>query len=125
MLSAAPVSPTIPVVDMERARAFYTDKLGLTMTETDATGGVMLQAGEGTKIYLYKRESSKADHTLAGFLVADIEEEVADLVAKGVEFMEYDQEPIRTENFIATIDGQKAAWFKDSEGNILGLTQRG
>ncbi len=123
MIHQAPVAPAIPVVDMERAKKFYHEMLGLELVESQSMGGAVFAAGEGTKLYLYERAPSTADHTLAGFQVQDIEEEVADLSAKGVEFLEYDTPPIVTENSIATIGNLKAAWFKDSEGNILSINQ--
>lgn len=124
MLNQAPVTASIPVLDINRAKVFYGETLGLGLVEDMAMGGAIFEAGAGTKLYLYQREPSKADHTLAGFQVADIEEEVADLAAKGVEFMEYSAGPIQTENFIATLGDVKAAWFKDTEGNILSLNQK-
>jgi predicted enzyme related to lactoylglutathione lyase len=88
-------------------------------------GGVMLQAGGGTGLYLYQRGATKADHTVASFNVNNIEAEMSELKAKGIVFEEYDipQMHIKTVNGLATADGAKMAWFKDTEGNILGVTQ--
>ena len=85
----------------------------------------MLQAGSGTALYLYRRGSTKADHTVASFNVDNIEAEISDLRVKGVVFEEYDIPlmHIKTINGLATMDGAKMAWFKDSEGNILSLIQ--
>lgn len=125
MLSTARVSATIPVVDIDRAKKFYSETLGLTLKETDELGGAIVLAGDGTDLYLFHRAPTKADHTVAGFLVDDIEAEVADLQAKGLTFEEIVLGPLKTVNGIATIGNQKAAWLKDTEGNILGLSQRG
>lgn len=124
MLTQAPVAAAIPVVEPERAKKFYLEILGLTLLEDIQPGGAIVAAGEGSKLMLYQREPHQADHALATFYVEDIEEEVADLAAKGVEFVEYHAGPIQTENFIATLADGKAAWFKDSEGNVLNLMQR-
>jgi hypothetical protein len=72
---------------------------------------------------MYKRDSTKADHTVASFMVDDIEIEVNHLKEKGVIFEEYDLPNIKTINSIATSGSYKSAWFKDTEGNIIGLTQ--
>jgi catechol 2,3-dioxygenase-like lactoylglutathione lyase family enzyme len=124
MLKDKMVAATLPVVDMERARKFYEDKLGLKVMQADK-GGVMLQAGGGTALFLYQRGPTKADHTVASFNVDNIEAEMSELGAKGVVFEEYDmpQMHIKTVNGLATMDGAKMAWFKDTEGNILSITQ--
>src|SRR5258708_7685901 len=123
MLSNAPVAPTLPVVDMERAKKFYTEKLGLTVSGGVEEGGVTLDCGNGTKLFLYQRGQTKADHTAAGFIVKDLEAEMTELRGKGVVFEEYDFPGLKTENGIAALGKTKAAWFKDTEGNILGMTQ--
>lgn len=123
MLSNAMVMPTLPAVDLKRARAFYEGKLGLKVTMEDPSPGIVLECGKGTIMYVYQRAATKADHTAASFLVGDIEAEVKELTGKGVKFQEYDLPGIKTVNGIATIDRIKSAWFKDTEGNILAVTQ--
>lgn len=121
MLTTAPVAPTIPVVDLERAKAFYIDELGLKLVGENH-GGATLEAGDGTMLLLFPRaEATKAEHTVAGFYVADVEAEVADLRAKGVVFEDIDMPGLKTENGIAHLGPFTAAWFKDSEGNVLGV----
>jgi catechol 2,3-dioxygenase-like lactoylglutathione lyase family enzyme len=124
MLSSVSVYPTLPVVDLKRARKFYEEKLGLKVIKEDPSPGLTLQAGNGTLLYLYQRGATKADHTVAGFTVKDVEAEVKQLKAKGVKFEEYNipSMGIKTVNGIATMDSYKGAWFKDTEGNILGLS---
>ena len=124
MLKSATVYPTLPVVDIKRARKFYEDKLGLKVIKEDPSPGLMLEAGKGTGIYLYQRGATKADHTVLDFHVADVEAEVKQLKAKGVKFEEYNipSMGIKTVNGVATMDGMKAAWFKDTEGIILGIS---
>ena len=125
MLTDAMVSPTLPVVDIKRAKKFYEDKLGLKTVMEDPSPGAMLQAGQGTMLYIYQRAATKADHTVASFAVDNIESKVKELKGKGIKFEEYDipAMKLKTVNSIATMDGMKTAWFKDTEGNILALAQ--
>jgi predicted enzyme related to lactoylglutathione lyase len=125
MLTNSPIRPTIPVVDLNRARGFYGPVLGLKPISDETTSGVAIfECGNGTSIELYQRSPSKADHTVATFEVSNIEEEVTILRQKGVNFEEYDMPEIKTQNGITTQGSVKAAWFKDSEGNILCIHQR-
>jgi len=129
MLGNKMAYPSLPAVDIKRARKFYEDKLGLKVMMEDPSPGMMLMAGEGSMIYVYQRGPTKADHTVLEFKVDDLEAEMKDLRSKGVKFEEYDIPGlgIKTVNGMATMgsgmDMMKAAWFKDSEGNIIGLDQ--
>jgi catechol 2,3-dioxygenase-like lactoylglutathione lyase family enzyme len=122
MLTNARTATTLPVENLERAKAFYTDKLGLK-TSTDVPGGAMLEAGEGQRIMLYQRERTKADHTVIGFEVENVEMEVKELRGRGIVFEEYDRPDLKTVDSIATLGTWKAAWFKDTEGNILSINE--
>jgi predicted enzyme related to lactoylglutathione lyase len=127
MLTNSPIRPTIPVVDLDRAKRFYETTLELkpvTDASDTASGMAVFECGKNTLIELYQRSPSKADHTVATFEVSDIEDEVNTLRGKGVNFEEYDMPEIKTQNGIATQGSVKAAWFKDSEGNILCIHQR-
>lgn len=128
MLTNSPIRPTIPVSDLNRAKKFYEITLGLKSVpdnNNETTPGVaVFECGNSTLIELYQRSPSKADHTVATFEVSNIEEEVNVLRGKGVNFEEYDMPEIKTQNGIATQGSMKAAWFKDSEGNILCIHQR-
>jgi catechol 2,3-dioxygenase-like lactoylglutathione lyase family enzyme len=124
MLKNAPITPYIPVADVSRARRFYEGTLGLAPREEYA-GGVIYECGGGTTFFMYPSAgagTSKASY--AFWTVPDVEAEVADLKRRGVVFEEYNMPGIRTENSIATAGGAKTAWFKDSEGNILAVSQR-
>ena len=125
MLANAMAMPTLPAVDLKRSRKFYEDKLGLKVMMEDPSPGVTFKCGQGSMLYVYQRAASKADHTLAAFVVDNIEAEVLELKRKGVKFEEYDMPSmgIKTVNSIATMGASKDAWFKDSEGNILAVTQ--
>lgn len=125
MLSDAVVIPTLPVGVLERAREFYEKKLGLKVVGS-GTDGIFFECGKGTILYIYKRGPTKADHTVAGFIVTDIEAEMQSLREKGIVFEEYDMPELKTVNGIATSSGgEKSTWFKDTEGNILALNQKG
>lgn len=122
-LANAPAMTTIRVTDLEKARDFYGNKLGLkeigSMMESQ---DVMFEAGNGTKIYIYQGPPSHAEHTLASFKVDDVLATVNELKGEGIAFETYDMDPIKTdENNIATFGEYKAAWFKDPDGNILAL----
>lgn len=124
MLSNAMVYPTIPAVDLNRARKFYEGTLGLKVVMEDPSPAITFQAGGNCLLYVYQRGMTKADHTVLEFQVENLEAEVKELRSKGVKFEEYDmpQMGIKTVNGIATMkDGTKGSWFKDTEGNILGL----
>jgi predicted enzyme related to lactoylglutathione lyase len=126
MLTNSPIRPTIPVADLNRAIKFYEITLGLKPVpdNNETTPGIaVFECGNSTLIELYQRGPSKADHTVATFEVSNIEEEVNVLRGKGVNFEEYDMPEIKTQNGIATQGSVKAAWFKDTEGNILCIHQ--
>jgi predicted enzyme related to lactoylglutathione lyase len=123
MLQQSPLYSYIPAKDVARARQFYERKLGFKPARETA-GGVVYHFASHTSCFLYPTPhagTSKASQ--AFWQVADIEREVADLKARGVEFEEYDMPGVKMVNSIATAGGAKAAWFKDSEGNILALVQ--
>jgi catechol 2,3-dioxygenase-like lactoylglutathione lyase family enzyme len=122
MLTSTMVIPTLPVVDLARARKFYEEKLGLRFLE-ERESGILFDCGGGTALLLYPRAPTKADNTAASFVVDDIEAAVNDLKQKGITFEEYDMPGLKTERGIATTREDKNAWFKDAEGNILALTQ--
>jgi len=123
MLSAALVMPTLPVVDLERARTFYEGTLGLVPAGPSTPDGIIYECGGATRLFLYPRAATKADHTVASFIVDDIERAVNALKARGVVFQEYDLPQFKTVNSIATLASEKAAWFADTEGNILAVSQ--
>jgi catechol 2,3-dioxygenase-like lactoylglutathione lyase family enzyme len=125
MLGTAKVVPTIPVTDLNKAKEFYTNTLGLSVAK-ESPMGIQFQAGEGTQLYIYQRGPSKADHTLAAFEVDDLEGTVDALKAKGITFEQYDFPGLKTnEKGIADSEGEgeRAAWFKDPDGNILAVSQ--
>jgi predicted enzyme related to lactoylglutathione lyase len=123
MLKNFPIVPYIPVKDVARARKFYEGKVGLVPRE-EVAGGVVYECGNRSWIFLYPSAGAGTSKASQAFWqVKDLEAEVAELRARGVVFEEYDMPGIKTENGIATAGGTKAAWFKDSEGNILAVIQ--
>ncbi len=123
MLTNAPLFANLPAENLERAKAFYQEKLGLKLLPQMMPGTASFQCGNGTRLEIYEREPTKADHTVATFEVDDVESTVRDLKSSGVVFEEYDFPDFKTENSIAALGGSKAAWFKDTEGNILCIHQ--
>jgi len=124
MLTNSPIVPYIPVADMARARKFYEGKLGLKPREEYA-GGVIYECGNGSWVFMYPSAGAGTSKASTAFwAVDDVAAEVAALKAKGVVFEEYNMPGIKTVNSIATGGGAKTAWFKDSEGNILAVSQR-
>jgi predicted enzyme related to lactoylglutathione lyase len=123
MLRAAPIRAYIPVSDLSRARNFYEKTLGLSPKEEYA-GGVIYECG-GAEVFMYPTQNAGTSKASQAFWqVEDVEAEVADLKVRGVVFEEYDMPGIRMKNSIATGGGAKTAWFKDTEGNILAVSQR-
>jgi len=123
MLSTAPIRAYIPVSSVSRARKFYEDMLGLR-PKREYAGGVIYECG-GAEVFMYPTSNagtSKASQ--AYWQVDDVEAEVAELKARGVKFEEYDMPGVTMKNSIATAGGAKTAWFKDTEGNILAVSQR-
>lgn len=123
-LSQYKLAGMIPAADMDRATKFYTETLGLQPDSSGGEGATVLLSGDGTRIAIYPTPSAgQAAHTLAGWNVPDVRAEVAALKAKGVTFEEYDmpEAGIKTVDGVATLPIGTAAWFRDSEGNILGL----
>jgi catechol 2,3-dioxygenase-like lactoylglutathione lyase family enzyme len=121
MLSDHPVYATLPTPDLDRLRRFYEDVLGFVPREANPAG-VYYDAGDGT-YFTVTRSSGKAsgDHTQMGFRITGIDSEVADLRRRGVVFEDY--ESPKTVDGIATIPIGKAAWFKDPDGNLIGMIE--
>jgi predicted enzyme related to lactoylglutathione lyase len=121
MLKNYPVYTTLPVTDFARARSFYKDKLGLEPTEPD---GDLFECGKGTGFIISSMGSKPGGHTQMSFAVDDVAAVVKQLKARGVVFEEYDYPTLKTVKSVAERPDFKAAWFKDSEGNMIGLGQR-
>jgi catechol 2,3-dioxygenase-like lactoylglutathione lyase family enzyme len=124
MLNDSDTYTTIPVSDLERARHFYTETLGLSPAMV-TEGGAMYRSG-GTQFFVYPSAYKASGHTQMSWVVGDIKAEVAALRGKGVLFEEYDRPGVKTVDGIA--QSGPAVWtayFRDPDGNLLGLTQIG
>jgi predicted enzyme related to lactoylglutathione lyase len=123
MLSAAPIRAYIPASNLARARKFYEDRIGLR-PKLEYAGGVIYECG-GSEVFMYPTSNAGTSKASQAFWqVDDVEAEVADLKARGVKFEEYTMPGIVMKDSIATGGGAKTAWFKDTEGNILAVSQR-
>jgi predicted enzyme related to lactoylglutathione lyase len=122
MLQDAPMYSYIPAKDVRRARRFYEEKLRFKPKQETA-GGVIYEFAKGTACFLYPTPNAGTSQASQAFWqVDDLEREMAELKARGVNFEKYDM-PDMDENGISTAGGAKAAWFKDTEGNIMALIQ--
>ena len=130
-LKDSPVATRLPVQDLERARLFYAEKLGLEPAE-ERPGGLLYRSGSGSFALFISSGASSGDYTQMGFEVTDLRATVKALRARGVRFEEYDFPGLKTVDGIAEVAGnypskggvgELAAWFKDSEGNLLGIGQ--
>jgi catechol 2,3-dioxygenase-like lactoylglutathione lyase family enzyme len=130
MLTNAEVATRLPALDLNRARAFYADKLGLEPVE-ERPGGLLYRLGE-TRFALFQSAGAPSGrHTQMAFEVDDLDAVVGELRRRGVVFEEVDVPGLRTVDGIAEVEGnypsvgtgERAAWFRDSEGNMLGIGQ--
>jgi predicted enzyme related to lactoylglutathione lyase len=128
MLNNSPIFTILPASDRERAREFYSEKLGLKPSQVQPNGDLEYDTG-GIRFYVTKSSgNSSGDFTQASWAVADIEATVAELRSRGVVFEEYDLPELgmKTANGITPVpELGRAAYFKDSEGNLLGMIEFG
>jgi catechol 2,3-dioxygenase-like lactoylglutathione lyase family enzyme len=120
MLSEFLAVTTLVVTDIDRAKAFYQDELGLTLLE-ETPAGCRFGAGKGSQLSIRRGQPAASGQTVMHFEVDDIEAVVRDLTSQGVTFEEY--ETPKTVNFIAQFGPARGAWFKDPAGNVLGLRE--
>jgi predicted enzyme related to lactoylglutathione lyase len=124
MLTKSMITTMLPVRDADRASRFYADALGLHPRETGPDGTRYFDAGRGDAIGLRPLpDAQPSENTALSFEVADIDREVTELEGRGVCFQDFDTGDLKTENHVATMGSEKAAWFTDSEGNILCIHQ--
>jgi predicted enzyme related to lactoylglutathione lyase len=141
MLKDYPIAPVFPVADMERAKDFYQNKLGLSLKDESVPGFTLYEAGHGTMLAVYeKKDHVQADFTQAGFNVTDLEGLLKELAEKGVKPEQYDMPEFgmkTDENGIVTMgnneqsssssmqsfSSSKSAWIKDPDGNVIALNQ--
>ena len=121
MLAKSPVTTMLPVIDLKRARQFYEYRLGLRPLGSAPDGKFKYACGDATLALFPKPGGTKAEHTAVSFRVANIDAAIADLKSRGVVFEDYDFDDLRTVGHICVLGSEKAAWFKDTEGNTLCL----
>ena len=121
MLSESTVTTMLPVKDLARARAFYEGCLGLTPGGLKPDGKFVYKVKGSTLALFPKPEGTKADHTAISFQVDDIAASIAELKRAGVVFEDYDFPGFKTVDHVCVLGAEKAAWFKDPEGNYLCL----
>jgi catechol 2,3-dioxygenase-like lactoylglutathione lyase family enzyme len=119
MLFDSAVTTMLPVKDMDRARRFYEGCLGLRPGGFKPDGKFVYAVGGTTLALFPKPEGTKADHTAISFRVADIAAAIQELKRSGVVFEDYDFPGLKTVDHVCVLGAEKAAWFKDSEGNYL------
>ncbi|AIJ44611.1 VOC family protein [Comamonas testosteroni] len=121
MLSQSAVTTMLPVMDLARARAFYEECLGLQPGELRPDGKFVYRVG-GSALALFPRPGgTKAEHTAISFQVSDIAASIRELKGRGVVFEDYDFPDFKTVDHVCVLGAEKAAWFKDTEGNYLCL----
>ena len=123
MLKQVRAAAMLPAQDLERAKAFYRDKVGLTPTQQrDPMGGLLFELSDGTGFAVFQSTGKPSGtHTQMALEVPDLDAAVKDLRARGLKFEEYDSPGLKTIDGIADIAGTKVAWFKDSEGNLIAI----
>ena len=123
MLQQFPIYAYFPARDIARARRFYEDRLGLK-PKMEIAGGVVYEFANGTEGFLYTTPNAGTSQASQAFWqVDDVDAEIAELKARGVVFEQYDMPGERSPSGAITAGGAKAAWFKDSEGNIFAIIE--
>jgi catechol 2,3-dioxygenase-like lactoylglutathione lyase family enzyme len=123
MLSDLEVYAMIPAADLERARRFYEEKLSFVPSQE--MPGILFYDSGGSGFGLYATTyAGTGKHTLMAWETPNLDREMTNLRSRGVVFEEYDLPELKTVKGVATMEGSKTAWFKDSEGNVLAITQR-
>jgi catechol 2,3-dioxygenase-like lactoylglutathione lyase family enzyme len=131
-LEGGDAATRLPAQDLERARRFYAEKLGLEPIE-ERPGGLRYRCRSGEFALFQSAGAASGDHTQMAWEVDDIEATVSELRERGVVFEHFDLPGLRTLDGIAEVEGnypskggvgERAAWFRDSEGNLVGIGQR-
>jgi catechol 2,3-dioxygenase-like lactoylglutathione lyase family enzyme len=125
-LSDSRVEAVIAVSDLDRARRFYEDQLGLAPGEEESGESVRYPCGEGTRLFIYHSpdNAGKSPATLAGWSVDDLDRTMTELASRGVVFEHYDQPGLATDEHGVFDAGRfRAAWLRDPDGNTIALTE--
>lgn len=125
MFENAQGAAVLAASDFARARSFYEDVLGLQAVEASPEDEMAIYELAGTRLMIYATSfAGTAKNTVFGIETDDLDRDMAALRDKGVEFMDYDFPGLKTVDGVADLGGERSAWFADSEGNILALSQR-
>ena len=125
MLKIKGSAAAIPAQDIKRARQFYEEKLGLKPAQEEGDGGARYQTGETAFLVFLSTGKASGDHTQMALEVEDVAIAAAEMKSRGVNFEEYDYPNFKTNDGLVDMpDGTKGGWFKDTEGNLIALTQR-
>ena len=120
------VAMMMPVTDVDRARTFYSESLGLDYTGTNDEGSATYALDGGSTLVLLPRPDSRpSESTAMSFEVDDLTAEISDLEQRGVVFEDYDLPDLKTVDHVAVMGAEQAAWFKDPDGNVLCLHHEG
>lgn len=123
-LTTSTIATMLPVTDTARAKDFYADRLGLPFQGENSVGELQFSLAHGDALVLLPREAgAQSKNTAMSWEVADVDKELAELESRGVTFEDYDMPGLKTVNHIAEIDGDRAAWFLDPDGNVLCIHQ--
>jgi catechol 2,3-dioxygenase-like lactoylglutathione lyase family enzyme len=124
LLTNALICATVATKNLRRAKRFYEETLGLKAAISDERRGVYFVAGSGTMLNLYEQEHSTPESSVATFLVENLDDVMSDLRNRGISFEEYDMPDLKTKGGVYSDEtGFKVAWFKDPDGNIIGIEQ--
>jgi catechol 2,3-dioxygenase-like lactoylglutathione lyase family enzyme len=125
-LKDSEVEAAIAVSDLDRARRFYEDQLGLEPGDEEPDVSVRYPCGGGTRLFVYlsAENAGRSPATLAGWFVDDLDATMDDLASRGVAFERYDQPGLRTDDRgVFDAGGFRAAWVRDPDGNTLAISQ--
>lgn len=123
-LAHSGVALMLPVTDVDRATRFYQESLGLEFTGTNDEGSAMFSVGSDAQLVLLPRPDSRpSESTAMSFEVDDVTQEIRALEGRGVVFEDYDLPDFKTVDHVCEFGDEKAAWFKDPDGNVLCLHQ--
>jgi predicted enzyme related to lactoylglutathione lyase len=118
------VAMMLPVTDVDRAQKFYSESLGLDHTGFNDEGSALYSLQGGSTLMLLPRpDSQPSESTAMAFEVDDLSSEISELEDKGVAFEDYDLPELRTVDHVADLGSERAAWFKDPDGNVICLHQ--
>jgi catechol 2,3-dioxygenase-like lactoylglutathione lyase family enzyme len=124
LLSDCRVSAALPVSDLALARSFYVDTLGLTPV-VEGEDVLAFRCADGTDFGVFvSQDRPSGTHTQVTFFCQSIDAEVADLRARGVQLEEFDMPGATVKDGVYDMNGQRGAWLRDPEGNLLAVAER-